>query len=41
MIDVDPINFNIDTKAIENTVLQIKAIVSVHLFGMCANMEPT
>ena len=40
LVDVDPINFNIDTKAIENAITpNTKAIVPVHLFGMCANME--
>lgn len=40
LVDVDPINFNIDTKAIENAITpNTKAIVPVHLFGMCANMQ--
>lgn len=40
LVDVDPINFNIDIEAIEKAITpKTKAIVPVHLFGLCANME--
>jgi len=40
LVDVDPISFNIDIDAIKKAITpKTKAIVPVHLFGMCANME--
>ncbi|WP_460219965.1 DegT/DnrJ/EryC1/StrS family aminotransferase [Psychroserpens sp. MEBiC05023] len=40
LVDVDPISFNIDIEAIKKAITpKTKAIVPVHLFGMCANME--
>jgi len=40
LVDVDPITFNIDIDAIKKAITpKTKAIVPVHLFGMCANME--
>ncbi|OUS00381.1 transcriptional regulator [Flavobacteriales bacterium 33_180_T64] len=40
LVDVDPITFNIDVEAIKKAITpKTKAIVPVHLFGMCANME--
>ncbi|WP_455169688.1 DegT/DnrJ/EryC1/StrS family aminotransferase [Aegicerativicinus sediminis] len=40
LVDVDPINFNIDLEAIVKAITpKTKAIVPVHLFGLCANME--
>lgn len=40
LVDVDPHTFNIDTKALENAITpKTKAIVAVHLFGQCADME--
>jgi dTDP-4-amino-4,6-dideoxygalactose transaminase len=40
LVDVDPITFNIDINAIKKAITpKTKAIVPVHLFGMCANME--
>ncbi|WP_040281316.1 DegT/DnrJ/EryC1/StrS family aminotransferase [Psychroserpens damuponensis] len=40
LVDVDPVTFNIDTDAIKKAITpKTKAIVPVHLFGMCANME--
>lgn len=40
MIDVDPDNFCIDVDLIESKISwQTKAIVPVHLFGQCANMD--
>lgn len=40
LVDVDPVTFNIDVDAIEKAITpKTKAIVPVHLFGLCANME--
>jgi len=40
MVDVDPSTFNIDPKAIENAITdKTKAIIPVHLFGQCGNMD--
>ncbi|MEO9513083.1 MAG: DegT/DnrJ/EryC1/StrS family aminotransferase [Flavobacteriaceae bacterium] len=40
LVDVEPDTFNIDPKAIENAITpKTKAIVPVHLFGQCANMD--
>ncbi len=40
LVDVDPETFNIDLNAIEKAITpRTKAIVPVHLFGQCANMD--
>lgn len=40
LVDVDPETFNIDIKAVERAITpKTKAIVPVHLFGQCANMD--
>ncbi|MFD0862813.1 DegT/DnrJ/EryC1/StrS family aminotransferase [Sungkyunkwania multivorans] len=40
LVDVDPINFNIDIHAVQKAITpRTKAIVPVHLFGQCANMD--
>lgn len=40
-VDVDPRTFNIDAaQAAEKVTEKTKAIVPVHLFGQCADMEP-
>ncbi|QDO92892.1 DegT/DnrJ/EryC1/StrS family aminotransferase [Formosa sediminum] len=40
LVDVEPDTFNIDVNAIKNAITpNTKAIVPVHLFGQCANME--
>ncbi len=40
LVDVDPDTFNIDTVALEKAITpKTKAIVPVHLFGQCANMD--
>jgi dTDP-4-amino-4,6-dideoxygalactose transaminase len=41
LVDVDRATFNIDVKKVEKAITpRTKAIVPVHLFGQCANMEP-
>ncbi len=40
LVDVEPDTFNIDPKAIKKSITpKTKAIVPVHLFGQCANMD--
>lgn len=40
LVDVDPVTFNIDPAAIVKAITpKTKAIVPVHLFGQCADME--
>jgi dTDP-4-amino-4,6-dideoxygalactose transaminase len=40
LVDVDPVNFNIDVEAIKKAITpKTKAIVPVHLFGLAANMD--
>jgi len=40
LVDVDPVNFNIDIEAIKKAITpKTKAIVPVHLFGMAADMD--
>ncbi|MEJ1222745.1 DegT/DnrJ/EryC1/StrS family aminotransferase [Sediminicola sp. 1XM1-17] len=40
LVDVDPDTFNIDIAALEKAITpKTKAIVPVHLFGQCANMD--
>jgi len=40
LVDVNPDDFNINIEAIENAITpKTKAIVPVHLFGQCANMD--
>ncbi|MBA6152297.1 DegT/DnrJ/EryC1/StrS family aminotransferase [Gelidibacter maritimus] len=40
LVDVDPKTFNIDIDAIKKAITpNTKAIIPVHLFGQCANME--
>lgn len=41
MVDVDPLHFNITRENIEQAITsKTRAIVPVHLFGQCADMEP-
>ncbi|MCC6726037.1 MAG: aminotransferase class I/II-fold pyridoxal phosphate-dependent enzyme, partial [Saprospiraceae bacterium] len=41
MVDVDPDTFNVTAAIIEKAITpRTKAIVPVHLFGQCANMQP-
>jgi dTDP-4-amino-4,6-dideoxygalactose transaminase len=39
--DIDPVSFNVDPQAVEAAVTpQTRAILPVHIFGQCAEMEP-
>lgn len=39
--DIDPVSFNLDPLQVENKITpRTKAIMAVHLFGQCAEMEP-
>ena len=41
LVDVDPLTFNIDPRAFRKAITpKTKAVVPVHLFGQCADMEP-
>lgn len=40
-VDIDPESFNMDVEAIEDAITpHTKAIIPVHLFGQCCDMEP-
>jgi dTDP-4-amino-4,6-dideoxygalactose transaminase len=40
-VDIDPVSFNIDPKRVEEAITPAtKAIIPVHLFGQCADMDP-
>jgi len=40
-VDIDPVTFNIDVTKIEEAITpRTKAIMPVHLFGQCADMDP-
>jgi len=39
-VDVDPVTFNLDTNDLKNRITaKTKAIIPVHLFGLCADMD--
>jgi dTDP-4-amino-4,6-dideoxygalactose transaminase len=40
-VDIDPVSFNLDTAQVEEAVTgRTRAVIPVHLFGQCAEMEP-
>jgi dTDP-4-amino-4,6-dideoxygalactose transaminase len=40
-VDIDPKTFNLDTRAVgQKITARTKAIIPVHLFGQCADMDP-
>ncbi|MFN0196195.1 MAG: DegT/DnrJ/EryC1/StrS family aminotransferase [Planctomycetaceae bacterium] len=40
-VDIDPVSFNLLPDQVENAITsRTKAIIPVHLFGQCADMEP-
>ncbi len=40
-VDIDPLTFNLDPSAVERAVTpRTRAILPVHLFGLCAEMDP-
>jgi dTDP-4-amino-4,6-dideoxygalactose transaminase len=41
LVDIDPITFNADPRSVERAVTsRTRAILPVHLFGLCADMDP-
>ncbi len=39
-VDIDPVTFNLDPRKLEEAITpRTKAIIPVHLFGLCANMD--
>jgi dTDP-4-amino-4,6-dideoxygalactose transaminase len=41
LLDIDPVTFNIDPAAVSSAITdRTKAILPVHLFGLCADLDP-
>ena len=41
LVDIDPATFNVDPAAVEAAITpRTKAIIPVHLYGQCADMDP-
>jgi dTDP-4-amino-4,6-dideoxygalactose transaminase len=41
LVDIDPATFNLDPAAVRSaTTARTRAIIPVHLFGLCADMDP-
>ena len=40
-VDIDPVTFNLDVEQVKSAITpKTKAIIPVHLFGQCADMDP-
>jgi perosamine synthetase len=40
LVDIDPVSFNIDVRQLKNKITaRTKAIIPVHLFGLCADID--
>jgi dTDP-4-amino-4,6-dideoxygalactose transaminase len=41
LVDIDPVTFNVNVHAVERALTpRTRAIIPVHLFGLCADMDP-
>jgi dTDP-4-amino-4,6-dideoxygalactose transaminase len=41
LLDIDPVTFNLDPEALASAITErTRAILPVHLFGLCADMDP-
>jgi dTDP-4-amino-4,6-dideoxygalactose transaminase len=41
LVDIDPVTFNVNVAAVERAITpRTRAIVPVHLYGLCADMDP-
>ena len=41
LVDIDPVSFNLDPRCVEAAITsRTAAIMPVHIFGQCAEMEP-
>jgi dTDP-4-amino-4,6-dideoxygalactose transaminase len=41
LVDIDPVTFNIDPKKLEEKITpKTRAIIPIHLYGQCADMDP-
>ena len=41
LVDIDPVTFNVNVHAVERAITpRTRAIIPVHLFGLCADMDP-
>lgn len=41
LVDIDPVTFNVNVASVERAITsKTRAIIPVHLFGLCADMDP-